>query len=383
MGETSRFPRSGRDGPPFAPLPALPIPPRLTACMRWPRCRVVALHLENGLMPRASRTSLMTMPWRAAAAPALAAVAAFAWAAWWRPDVDTTLFNADVLYELHRVQRCLADFPNVTSIDTYSRAGLDLHLHWLGPFTLLLACIAKLLGAANASVRELASTLALVPPMLGAITAATMVLLARRLGATPFAATVAGLGMAFSGDALSVFHHGRIDHHVFIPLGLTIAALGWASRSLPTWAVGHALLFLMAPQATGVSTLLLLVAGGSECVGRAWRAGKPFDRAPSFLFMPAAVALFALIVARAIDPAAPALFSADALAFSGLNVAWVALVGGLLALATRLIERPMTPTRRMELLAGMTLALGSLLGLVLVMSDRAGSALDRDRKSVV
>ena len=72
------------------------------------------------------------------------AVVAFAWLWWPGADPMAALSNMDVLYQMHRVARCLGDFPRVASVDTYSHAGSSWHVHWPGPHALLLATIARL-----------------------------------------------------------------------------------------------------------------------------------------------------------------------------------------------------------------------------------------------
>ena len=115
-------------------------------------------------------------------------------------------------------------------------------------------------------IRELALLLGPLPPLVGAATAALTLLLARRIGATWPVALLAGLMTALSGDALAVFHHGQLDHRMIVPFAVIVAALGWQARSLPAWIAGHALLFLMTPDATAIATVLVLIAGASECI---------------------------------------------------------------------------------------------------------------------
>src|SRR5690349_4707764 len=100
------------------------------------------------------------------------AVLAFAWASFPAPPQDAVLANMDVLYQLHRVQQCLGDWPHVSSLDTYSHAGRPHHVHWLNPHSLFLAAIARIAGAGGADVAGLARVLGWVPPACGAIAAA-------------------------------------------------------------------------------------------------------------------------------------------------------------------------------------------------------------------
>lgn len=311
------------------------------------------------------------------ASPLIAGLVALAWAAWLHPDIGTVLSNPDVVYHVHRIERCLADFPHVTSVDTFSHAGQPYHLHWLGPFTLLFASIARMIGATGPGVPQLTLALGLVPPMLGAITAALVVLLARRLGAGIAVALVAGLAAGLSGDAITIFHHGTIDHHLFAALGIVVACLGWASRSLSTWALGHLLLFAMTPEATAYSTTLILVAAASECVARGWESGERLARPWRSFLVPSLAALAAVAATRALDPDRPPLLASDVFQFSLFHVGWIAAAGAGAALATILVERPAAMRARFTLLAGVLLLMVSSMALALLALGQGESVADR------
>ena len=156
----------------------------------------------------------------------MSAVAAFAWWAWPHADQQAILGNMDVVYQVHRVARCLLDFPHVASMDTYSHFGRAHHLHWLGPHALFYALLAKGAGVSGADYGGLVRVLSWVPPALGALAAALTAALAFSMTRRVPVALAAGLAMALSGDALVCFHHGEMDHHLFASLGLLVAALG-------------------------------------------------------------------------------------------------------------------------------------------------------------
>jgi hypothetical protein len=262
----------------------------------------------------------------------LAALAAFAVAWWPARDLDAILANMDVLYHVHRVQRCLADFPHVASVDTYSHAGHPYHLHWSAAHDLVLAVVARLRGVgATADVHAILDAIAFVPVMLGACTAALVAVLARR--ATPLAggALIAGLLVATSADALAVFHDGMVDHHAVTALGLVALALARMRQSFAGWIAACLFLLVMTPEATPYLTVMLGATWAGDALALAGgREAGTLQRARRFMLAPAACAIVAWLVNRALDATPPAWTFMSPFVLTAFQAAWLLALGACL-----------------------------------------------------
>lgn len=285
----------------------------------------------------------------------------------------------DVLFHVHRIARCLADFPLVASVDSYSHAGTPWHLHWPGPHELLYAAVAKIVRAPDDDLLALASALSWVPPLLGAVTAGATVLLARAARFGEAAAVGAGLLCAVSGDALVAFHHGAIDHHAFAALGLTLALLSWLRRTtaaLLGWFGSLLLLLATTPEATPYLTLVLLAAAACEGVAAA-RSDDPAPRPWAFFLAPSVAAAVAWGWDRALDPQPDAILTLDPFRLSIFQPAWLLLLGLAGGASAAIVRRGRTRGERLLALGGVALGAASLLLLGMLATGRLGPILDR------
>lgn len=311
-----------------------------------------------------------------AAVPILVALAAFAWLAWPGGDPLAPLAGTDVIYHLHRISRCLADFPWVTSVDRFAHAGADWHLPWPGPLTLVLASLARLLGPDALDLAALGRTLSFVAPVLGATAAAATVLLARACGLREPQALVAGLCVALSGDATMTFHRGVVDHHAWGAALVPLALLAWSRRSLGGWALVLVLLGMTTPLAPGWLAMGLIILIASEGWGAAHAAMERLPRAGAFFLAPAACLALAWLADRLLDPERPALLDSSIFRLSLSQVACLMLLGASGAAAALLPRRGRTRGERLSALGGVLLGAGAVLMLALLVTDQLGRLLE-------
>lgn len=59
---------------------------------------------------------------------------------------NTMRGRGDSLYQLHRIEACLAHFPRVPSVDSFSHFPEGFRVHWPAPHTLFYAVVARLTG---------------------------------------------------------------------------------------------------------------------------------------------------------------------------------------------------------------------------------------------
>lgn len=275
---------------------------------------------------------------RLAAGLLLAAVLAAAWyarlpvaAVEWR----SAFCDSDSLYQLHRVRGCLADFPRVESIDSYSHYPRGYRVHWMPLPTVLYAGAARLAGLDGADLEQLAAWLSWIPPAFGVVAVLLALAIARHFTRDRLCLLAIGLLCALGTDAGRVFSFGIIDHHLFAHVGVLLMVWGVLSGRLAAWILGVAALVAMTPEAIiYVSWLLGCLFVTAAVDSRRSRASWAWYASPAI------VALAAWWIGRQLETAPlppsdvrwmyPTLFAP----------AWYAVLGGSMALARTVLGAP-------------------------------------------
>lgn len=264
-------------------------------------------------------------------------------ALWWRlpaaePEWEFVLCENDSLFQLHRVQRCLEEYPRVPSIDAYSHYPEGYRVHWINTLSLFYATAARLAGVDGRDLAGLGAALSWLPPLLGVLAVWLAWATARCLTGEPWCPAAAAVLAAVSADACRPFFFGAIDHHLFAHVGVMLLVLGRLRRRLWLWAAGLMSLFAMTPEAvlyvTAIFCCLLAadlaaIALGSD--GR--RVGV------SWYLLPAVVCALAWMAHRSLDTAPLPVFAVSWVYFSVFHVVWFALLGGSFAAALWLLRR--------------------------------------------
>jgi hypothetical protein len=311
----------------------------------------------------------------AALALLLVGLAAFAWRARAaRPE--EALCSADVLYHVHRVERCLGDFPHVTSVDTYSHFGREFHLHWPGGYTLLLAALGRAFGDSGLDRAALVSHLSWVPVGLGVLAAFLTMALARPLHWRRPWLLLLGLATALGGGELELFGRGALDHNAASAVGVLLLALGRVERRFSLWLGGALFLFATSPVAAGYTTLVLGLVFATE-LAAAIRGGPVPPLPARFTLAPAAAAAAALGLDRLLDPSPPPFAAWSVFALSLFHVAWFAILGVAMALATRFAGRPAGRAARTRNAALAVVLVAALAGALLASASEARAAWSR------
>ena len=112
------------------------------------------------------------------------------------------LCENDSLYQLHRVQECLRDYPHVPSIDPYSHYPRGYRVPWLAPHSLLYATIAKLASVAPDDRDGLVALLSWVPPLLGLLSVLLAIAVAGYFTGNPACLLSVGALCAFEAEVV-------------------------------------------------------------------------------------------------------------------------------------------------------------------------------------
>lgn len=313
---------------------------------------------------------------RAAGAPLLVAAFAFLWMAWPGGDPLAPLASMDVAYHLHRIARCMADLPWVTTLDTYSHPPAPGHVPWPGGGTLVLALLATLLRASPEPV-ALSQALGLVAPLLGAGAAAAAVVVARQGGLREPLAIAAGAGAALSGDFALTFHRGVVDHHAWSAVVFPLIVLSWLRRSLWGWTAGAFVLGLTTPEAAGLLALLLAILIGCEGWSSAAATRDRVPRPLPFFLAPAAALGVAWLADRLLDPSPPRILDPSPFRLSLVQVACLLVLGIAGAAAALLVRRGRSRSERFSAFGGVLLGTSALMLLALLATDQLGPMLER------
>jgi len=289
-----------------------------------------------------------------------------------------SLGPADVVYQALRATRAVADYPHVTSIDSYSHHGTRWHLHWPPWLALAYATVARCAGS-PVEIHEVAAAIGGVPMAIGVLATLLAALVATRARGGWVGALLAAALVALSGDGLVLFGRGALDHHAMTALVVLALVAARLLGSWPAWGAALVVGFVTTPESVIYATLLTLLVFAAEWLATGERA--PRRRDASWLLAPAAAAAVALWLDRLPDPQPPALLDFDLFRLSLLHVLWLVVLGGV---ATALLPRAASigrPGRRIGLtvlacggvamaLAGVLFVTGGVAGTV----ERLGEA---------
>ncbi len=269
---------------------------------------------------------------------------AFVAALFWRAPLDGSrdraLRDNDCLYHLAKVERCLADYPRVPTIDRYSHYPTLYRDHWLTPHTLLYATIARVTGADGADRAALASRVSWLPPLLGALAALLAVLIAAEADPRTPTLVIAALMAVFTRTAMPLFSYGTIDHHLFAALGLECLLLARLRRLRWLWCLGFLALFAATPAASVYASLflgLLFLTETAVASRREHDVNPP--REWQWFLAPAAACLAALLCHRGLDPDPLPWSALESTTMSLFQVLWFLVLGGGMAGSLEVLRR--------------------------------------------
>jgi len=265
-----------------------------------------------------------TLAWRLPASP---------------PEWRFALCENDSLYQLHRVQQCLRDFPRVESIDSYSHYPRGYRVHWMPLHTLFYASLARLAGLPAEAREEIAALLSWVPPLLALASLLLVVGIARALTRNDLCVLAVALLYAFGADATRPFVYGTIDHHLFAHLGVLLMVWGRLRLRWWAWVAGAAALLAMTPEAIVYVTALLGCLFAALLAEELVEPGAVEPRRWPWLLAPGLVGLTAFAGGRALEtqPLPPTdLTWMYPTAFTPL---WLLVVGGAMLAGLRLAAR--------------------------------------------
>ncbi|MBI1815986.1 MAG: hypothetical protein HYR72_13485 [Deltaproteobacteria bacterium] len=217
------------------------------------------------------------------------------------PEWRFTLCENDSLYQLHRIQDCLRQYPHVPSIDRFSHYPHGYRVHWLALHSLFYATVAKLAGVGAEQRDALIALLSWIPPLFGLLAVALAVAIARGFTDSVWCLALVGVLCAFSADVCRPFFFGTIDHHLFAHVGTLLLVWGRLRRHALGWLLGLLALIGMTPEAILYVSLLLGCVFASELTGIASNS-DPEPRAGWFWFLsPSAVAIMVVVAQRGLE----------------------------------------------------------------------------------
>ncbi len=219
------------------------------------------------------------------------------------------LCENDSLYQLYRVQECLADYPRVPSVDPFSHYPAGYRVHWLALHSVFYATLARLAGIGAADRTGLVAFLSWIPPLLGVLAvAAAMAVAACFRRSLPFVLAV-GILCALSVETTRPFFFGVIDHHLFAHLGVLLLVWGRLAGRRALWAAGLVSLLAMTPESIIYVSALVGVAFCADAAGLALRPQAAEGEAASgtaewfWYASPAAIALGVWVLQRSLETA--------------------------------------------------------------------------------
>ncbi len=142
------------------------------------------------------------------------------------------LFGTDPWYHLRRIELALHGGFGIPQFDAYVNFPNGAPIDWPPGFDALMAAGSLALAPFMPADYGLVGTLAVMVPLLGALTPLLAMALAWRLYG-PRAGLWAGLLLALTNAMVSYSSVGRVDHHVVEPLWLLVllAAYSWSSAA--------------------------------------------------------------------------------------------------------------------------------------------------------
>jgi hypothetical protein len=224
---------------------------------------------------------------------------------WRLPAADTewqfTLCENDSLYQLYRIQSCLATFPLVPSIDHYSHYPEGYRVPWLALHSVFYATIARVAGIQADQRDVLIAWLSWIPPLFGLAAVLLALAIARSFTSNRWCVYSIGILCAFSADVCRPFFFGTIDHHLFAHLGVLLLVWGRLRQRMVVWVVGLMALLGMTPEAIIYVSVVLGCLFLSELAAQALPRLRGL-RAPWFWFLsPSLVCLLVWLAQRHLE----------------------------------------------------------------------------------
>lgn len=250
------------------------------------------------------------------------------------------LCDNDSLYQLHRVEECLRQFPSSPSVDAFSHYPRGYRVHWMPLHTAFYAGVARVAGIGAGERPRLVAVLSWIPPLLAVVGLWIAYAIAARYTESRACRLSALLLCVLAGDTARPFFFGTIDHHLFAHLGILLMVWGRLRPSLALWTLGAAAMLAMTPEAIVLASAALGCLFLAEIAALATGGERDLRRPPAWLLTPAAVALAAWGTNRVLET--------DPLPLADLSWGWptlftplwlLALGGGMAAALAALARR--------------------------------------------
>jgi asparagine N-glycosylation enzyme membrane subunit Stt3 len=213
------------------------------------------------------------------------------------------LCENDSLYQLHRVEGCLSDFPRVPSVDPYSHHPRGYRVHWMPLHTVLYASLAELAGIAPSDRDQLVAVLSWIPPLLGLVALLLVFAIVRACTDDALCLYAVGAACAVSSDVVRPFFYGTIDHHLFAHLGVLLMVWGRLRLRLSGWVLGIVALLGLTPEGIIYVSAFLGCLFAAELMALAYRSRRAVRRPARWLLAPAAVSLLTWWLGRRLETA--------------------------------------------------------------------------------